>query len=431
MIKNSLFSIANNLLQLLVSVFSAYFIARGLGVYGKGELYLITQIYVIFQLSFSFGLGQSILYNIKTGGIPANRIKSFIFCFLFLVLIILSVIYLNGDKIISKTFGLVIGDRETILMLVISLIGVANLLFGYELMSDPSKIVSTFIISIASNLSYLLSLLYFFYFSHLTVISVLTSLLISITLKAFLTFRALNIFRTRFTFFNLSDVKKLFSYGPQFFLNSFFLTMVSRIDTFFLSHYNMVEELGIYSVAVTLSELVLVVPSAIGVVLFPFLSGLNQMDQISIVKVSSRINLMIGILFALFFVFMGSYVIDILFGNQFSESYNILICLLPGIVAMTFSITFSNYLSSIGKPLLGTSFYVASTVLNVILNSLFTSYYGLYAVSIIASLSYILTTMLFVRYVLLNGQISLKDLTILTKADVVLVTSYIKLLRKK
>jgi O-antigen/teichoic acid export membrane protein len=426
MFKNSIFSITNNILQLVVSIFTAYFISRGLGVYGKGVLYLITQIYVIFQLFFSFGLGQSILFNIKNGSIPSNRIRSFTYCFLFFLLLIFTVIYLNRHEIILNIFGAEISENETILMLVISFLGVANLLFGYELMSDSNKIKSSMIISIISNISYLTLIMFCYYFFTITILSVLFSLFVSIILKTFFTFFSILNCRSKLCLFNLSDAKKLFSFGAQFLLNSFFLNTVYRIDTFFLSHYRMVDELGIYSVSVTVSELILIVPNAIGVILFPHLAGLNEMDKTNMIKFSSRINLLIGTVSALFCAFLGSYFINIIFGKQFSESYYILLCLLPGIIAMAFNITFSNYISSIGKPLLGTAFYLIATLVNVVLNFFFISKYGLYAVSINASLSYILTSFLFVRYVLKKDQINLIDLTIPTKEDVTILSKYFK-----
>jgi O-antigen/teichoic acid export membrane protein len=419
--KNSIFSIFNNVLQLIVSLGTGIIIARILGVEGKGIVYLISQIFSLLQLVFCFGFGPSILYNLKNNKITKAKVHFFLIQYLIVIFFgsFLLIEFAAAD--INGIFGSELDQKLMILTFGIAFLNVISSLFGNELMVSDKGIYHSTLISIISNLFYLFSIIILLFFFKGGVISVVISLLIAAIVKSSLILFFIFKDDKRFQKPTKNEVVTLTRYGGQFFLNAFFLSSIFRMDVFFLSHSKEISDIGFYSVSVNVAELVLIIPSAIGTVLFPHFTGLMRHEQKEKMAQSGRINFFIGLSGSILIAIIAYPFILIVFGKQFLPAMGPLLLLLPGILAMTLNYSYSNYINSIGKPMIGTIFFAIGLVVNILINYFLIPVYGMWAAAVSSSITYIGITLLFVFYISRIDKISLAEFVFPRKSDIIYV----------
>ena len=402
---NIAFAMFNNILQLAISLGSGVLISRNLGTIGKGETFLAIQIFNFVSVIFSFGFGPAILFFLKNKSIPRKRVNSFIiwygltlaFFFTFCLLFFWKTISLH----ITENFNLII------ITVIIGYLNILHSLLGYKLMADESGVKRWSIISSMSNAIYLILL---FFFIQWKVMGVLYALLAGAISKLFiLLFYTNKSDDEGYELFKTKDLKTLWIYGLKIFLSNLFLTSVFRVDTFFLSKLVKTSELGLYSVAVNVGELLLLLPSAIGVAFFPYLSGLSKQKQTESMCSAGRLCFLIGFFGIIGLSIFGYPFILIFFGKSFAKSYIPLLILLPGLMMMTINYSYTNYFSSIGKPLWVAYSFLVGLIVNVILNLWLIPIYGINGAALSSSITYTLITCIFIIKIKQLNMLSLKD----------------------
>lgn len=133
--------------------------------------------------------------------------------------------------------------------------------------------------------------------------------------------------------------KYLFTTGIPLVISTVSMTLYSRVNQFTLSYFNGSYELGIYSVALTLGTAWVFIGNALAI---SFLSKIySEKDELKALdKTSGLLSFVFIILsvFPLFFYFFGKTVILLLYGEQYINSYGIIIilCISTVITAMGF-----------------------------------------------------------------------------------------------
>lgn len=151
-------------------------------------------------------------------------------------------------------------------------------------------------------------------------------------------------------------------------------SLSNQVDSLLIGYFLNPTEVGIYAVAILLSQTLTLVPGAIQRVTAPVTAALYGKGNlfevrqifISTLKKSFYISIVSAITIALF----GPYIIEILFGEEFLEAYVPMLILLIGYV---FGASFSAVgatLSSIGKVRVPYQIGIIAMVINVVLNIL-------------------------------------------------------------
>lgn len=395
LVNNSAFSILNNLVQLLVSLGSGIIIARSLGTEGKGEVFLITQIFNLIGVIFSFGFGPAIIFFLKNDTISKARLNSFILCYSVLLAFIFALSLLFFSSEISHLFSENFQFRLLVLTFIIAHLNIASSLVGYKQMANENGVKRWSVITLISNLCYVVTLLLFLLVFKMQVMGVIYALICGGVVKLLLLFYQPKV-QEGYELFLVGDVKKLAGFGFQIFLSNLFLTTVFRVDTFFLNKMVSLSQLGLYSVSVNVGELLLLIPSAIGVALFPHLSGLEKKEQKSAMCLVGRISFVIGLIGILGLAVIGYPFILIVFGRDFLPAFLPFLMLLPGLMAMTLNYAYSNYFSSIGKPMAGAYIFLVGLLINVLLNLWLIPIFGIAGAAISSSITYVVITMGFI-----------------------------------
>jgi O-antigen/teichoic acid export membrane protein len=428
---NVSFSIVNNILSLIVSIGSGMIIARMLGPAGKGTLYLITQIVSIGAVFFSMGIGPALLFYLRQSKFTKDQATTFslVYSFIVSVVIVLLLFFLK-DYLIS-----LLNDSITAGMLVSGVVLIIlNLLitfWGYVLMDNETGVKSWSIISVIGNLLYLIVLFALVFGFKKGINGALMALFTSCLLRIIILFRLL--FLRGFSFVKMpsNTIQPIFKYALGIFIGNLFLTSVYRIDIFFVNNILSVSELGIYSASVNVSELLLLVPNAIGVALFPHLTSLEYNDRTLTMSRIGRLSMILGVAGSLAIVVIAYPFIMIVFGEKFKGAFIPTLLLLPGLVSMTLNYAYSNYLNSIGKPLMAAKIFSVGLVVNIVLNWFFLKKFGINGAAVFSSITYTIITIGFILVILKNDKhLKLKDIAIPNKEDFIYLINKMQLILK-
>jgi O-antigen/teichoic acid export membrane protein len=182
---------------------------------------------------------------------------------------------------------------------------------------------------------------------------------------------------------DISLLKKGFGYAGRAWIAAFFGFAVSRINTLFVSEQLGHEALGIWSIAIQISDSLVIIPAVIGQVIFPRLVAEHNPWKTTKAYLT-RTTLLMCVL-CLFVGLVGEPIIKLVFGLQFAPAYEQLLWLLPGIFCLSLITIISQYLAAIGIPSFLLFIWGVALILEMVLAYYFIPRFG--GIGAMASLS--------------------------------------------
>jgi O-antigen/teichoic acid export membrane protein len=247
-----------------------------------------------------------------------------------------------------------------------------------------------------------------------------------------------NIFRIIFSFYTvgkfnfnlkkkyLTDLKKLYKFGAASFLANLSVLLLFKLDIFMISSMLGYAELGIYSAAVTLIEMVLIVPTVIGTSLFTHLPTIGTKERIILVRKTLLGVTVMSIFLLIMLSIFGRIIITILFGGLFIEAIYPLLYLMPGIFFMSLNYCFANYFSGIGRPIITGCIFTIGVLINFILNLYFIPILGILGASIASSIAYFFVTLMFIYALWQFEKINSMELFVFSRKEIIKLQFHIK-----
>lgn len=191
-----------------------------------------------------------------------------------------------------------------------------------------------------------------------------------------LVFRANNL-RIRFSNFNRDLSKSMIFESWPLILSGFAISMGLRIDQIMIKEYLPLESLGIYSIGVGLAELTVFLPTIIMQSLFPKIITALEEEKDEFIEKTIRLVFYFICLIALVITLLSDFIVEILYGEEFKESYKILKILI-WTIPLTFLGMVTNKLLTVKKFQKTILFkQISLTVLNVGLNLLLIPNFGI------------------------------------------------------
>ncbi|HPG41581.1 MAG TPA: oligosaccharide flippase family protein [bacterium] len=166
------------------------------------------------------------------------------------------------------------------------------------------------------------------------------------------------------------------------------LFLLFRIDIILINIFLGVGAAGLYSIAVLIAELLQKLANTSGNVIFPKITGDNQVKNRALTLKVLTFVLSISILFSLSMMFFGRDLIILLFKKDFSASAPALMWLLPGAVLMTGAKIINIALWARGFPRITVIAPLIALAVNIILNILLIPKLGLPGSAMSTSISY-------------------------------------------
>jgi O-antigen/teichoic acid export membrane protein len=214
---------------------------------------------------------------------------------------------------------------------------------------------------------------------------------------------------------SLQLLRPSLGFGGRQYGTDVLMFLTARIDFFLVANALGNRGLGIYSVAVALSEIVSRMTHEIGTILFPeFASGrLGHGDGARVL----RKTLLVAGLAALTTAAIGGFLIEGLFGQEFSGASVALRVLLLGTVAWSTTWVTWRHMAARGRPETGMLYFGAATALDVMLNIVLLPRWGILGASVASVASYSLAAGLFLRAFLAAERCTLGEAIVPTGRD--------------
>lgn len=218
-----------------------------------------------------------------------------------------------------------------------------------------------------------------------------------------------------------STFKERLRYGMKTYTGNLTAFLNYRADIYILGFFAATASIGFYSVAAQIAEKFWLLSTAIGTVLFPFLSRKKGegIDNANTLALAVRIVFALNILVAIIFYFIGRWFVGLLLGEDFIVVYSLILILLPGIISGSVAKIIAVEFSASGRPDLNYKVSLFILFVNVFCNLLFIPVYGYIAAVYVCSFSYCLNLMIKISlYRKLIHFISLTDIFILKPIDI-------------
>ncbi len=189
--------------------------------------------------------------------------------------------------------------------------------------------------------------------------------------------------------------RALFKYGVRFFPGSLAGFFSYRVDAFLIAFMVTAasEQLGYYSMAVGLAEMVFFFPRAVTALFFPHVAASPRDDADRHVPLMARVTLLVTGVIAVTMIPAAVVLIRLIL-PAFIPSLAPLVVLLPAVVALSVAWACSGYLSGIGRPGISSSVSVISLTVNIACNLLLIPRYGIMGASAASLVSYTLSAIL-------------------------------------
>ena len=391
LVKNSAKVFSTRILRLIISLATGIILARWLQPEGRGAFSLITQ---LIQFAVAIG-GMSIGYaTIHFSG---------------------SGKYTTEEQVANSSFSAIVFSSLVCIIIIVAQ-PLMNRLFPFNY---HDMIIILLIIPVAMFDSYLRAVLQSKYqFTSINRLEVFQVILFAIaivtcayTFRPFaynaviawgisllISFIVLTRIVSRMAPIHLRFERTLFkehlSFGAKAHLTTVVGLLSLRFDQYILGALTNTSEVGKYAVAVSLAELLWVIPSSVSFVLLPMASHDNIMDSIRQIKRACLSVLGISIVTAVALALIAKPLIVYGFGESYRDSIRALMILLPGMVAVSITtVTTPFFLGKLGKPYLGAIVAAVSLVTNIVLNFILIPTYGLVGACVSSTISYILATL--------------------------------------
>lgn len=202
---------------------------------------------------------------------------------------------------------------------------------------------------------------------------------------------------------SLSLFKENIRYGIKAYLAAFFAFMVLRVDLLMVKYILGPEQVGYYSIAVSMADLIYMLPVVVGTILFPRLSVLIEpVEKWKLTQKTISAITIIMIVLAISASLLATPMVRLLFGQEFLPAVPAFILLMPAIVFLSVNTICMNFFAAINMPMIVIYSPVLAFTINIILNWIMLPWVGLSGASISSIISYGVMMVLSLRYIKLH-----------------------------
>ncbi|MDP4285615.1 MAG: polysaccharide biosynthesis C-terminal domain-containing protein [Bacteroidota bacterium] len=404
-IKKSIsFTFGAQIINSVIGFISSIIITRILGAEGRGENAIFSNAIAFSVLFFGFSISSTIPYFINSGKAKAEELLTTVIIFIFsstiLVFTTLFLLERAGklhwalpDSIQSLQFKLIF----TGIYFVTLLNGVLNI---YLITYKKFKEVSIYSVVFQGLPVTVYLLLYFnvIPYNHkdpFTVIVFVTAILslVSIVAISFLFIKLLPV-RPGKKLVPLSLIRKFVFFSSMAYIGNVAQFFNYKLDFWVVDSYFGKSQLGIYSLAAQLSQLLWMLPSAIATVLYSYASIGSREDAINFTVRLKQIAFYGTLFLGVTGLFLSYYLIPILYGNEFKESFNLMKLFIIGIVPFSITTIVSSFFAARGNFKISFFISVGIFMISTIMYFTLIPRFGLRGGAIGSSIAYLIASIL-------------------------------------
>lgn len=376
---------ATNLLVMVLTTLISIMTARMFGVAGKGEFSAI-QFWATFLVGVvGFGLPTSLIYNLKrqggTGGAEYIRTG---FLFQLPVSIVVGIIsWIFIPVWLGNYSASVVDTARWYTVLMLPLLLAINLIAALAQSTDHFPIYNGVRLFVPLVNLVGIGLLFASGMADVRIAAVvflITTLLVVIwSLFSLRKELRINWLRPRV---DKTAAKNLFGYGSRVFGVELLGTLYSQFDKIIILSLLTPRDFGLYSVVYALSRVFNTVQTAISSVIFPKLTGLDKDKIIATVGRAFRLSLMLMAVVLVPALFIGRFLMGLLFGQEFLEASTAFYLLSAECILGGGSWILAAAFNALGRPGLVLVRQIIALAVTIGLFFVFTPLYGLNGIAL-------------------------------------------------
>ena len=422
-VKNSLYTLISNIIIICIGFFTSWVISRTLGAELQGVYNLAILIPNLMYNFLNFGQDTSTMFflsnkTINKSDLIDNMIPVSIFYTIISTLLGTLFIFLLKDSMFTE-----VSNNTLIFALIISPLTFLNNNLTAVLKSE-GEFFSVNKVQVINKIIYFLICTILFFIVDVNIVIFANIIILSISIISL--WKKIGIKSIRIKF-NKEYQKKNISYGFKSYLANMITFLNYRLDTFIIKALSKsTMAVGQYGVSVTLAEQVWVFASAISSVMFPYITSIeNDEDKSKVTSLTFKIVMVVTFM-AIIVLFFASNLIRFVYGEDYYGSIIPLKILLIGVFSLSLGKILANDIASRGKPELNALSNLMGLLVNVIFNILLIPRFGIAGAAMATSISYTLTSSIFlISFIKLTG-LTLKELLVFNKEERVVITIFIK-----
>lgn len=192
----------------------------------------------------------------------------------------------------------------------------------------------------------------------------------------------------------ISLLKGHLGLGFRAYLAAFLAFLVLRIDLLLVKYLIGTADAGYYSIAATMADSVVILPTVVASILFPRLSAMADVTRKwNLARKTAVLTGLVMLPVVLIALALAKPVVRIFFGPAFMPSVAAFVWLLPGIFFLGIETVLVQFLNSMGYPRIVVGGWLICCVANVGLNLWAIPAYGIVGASVVSSACYTLICM--------------------------------------
>jgi O-antigen/teichoic acid export membrane protein len=404
-IKKSIsFTFGAQIINTAIAFISSIFITRILGAEGRGEYTIFTNSISFAVLLFGFSINSTIPYFINSGKTKAEELLTTTFIFsLISTAMVYGILFLL--EYIGKLYWVLPDSTRSVqYKLIFTGIYFNTLLSGVLstclLTFKKFKEVSIYTVSFQLFPLLIYLLLYFDIIPSNPTNPFVTVVFVT-AIISFLSIIAIMILFVRIV--PVRPVKKLIPLGliKQFMLFSSLAYIGNvasflnyKLDYWIVNEYLGKYELGIYSLAAQLSQLLWILPQAISSVLYSYASSSNSQASIRHAIQLKQLAFYGTLILGIIGLIISYYLIPILYGKEFTSAFNLMIIFLIGVIPYSIPKVSASLFASRGNFTINLIIAVIVFAISIALYLTLIPRYGLIGGAISSAIAYLLAAIM-------------------------------------
>lgn len=374
---------------IFIKIGTSIITARFLGPYDRGIYYALIQAAGLINTFMTISLGDGIIHNISKYK-SNNFLLLFLFSMTFLFSSLIFLFLFFSEELIRTNFIKNIPDSYYLILFFLIPLFMFEYFASFAL-RGLKKFTTGNKISIFSKILTISLFLLFFFGNKISLqnafYALISSYFITSIIYSFFIYKH-SCIKFEFSFRRIFEI---YSYSVRVHINNFLNEAEYRLDVFIILFFLSYNDLGIYSIGVALSQMVWYISNSVNTILFPYLLAekKNGSDELFISKVI-RYNFVLNFFTLLFIVIFGYWLVILLYGESYHNSYIIFLILAPGLLADGIARNIFTWIKSYRNPIILSKISLCTLFINIALNYFLIPQYGIYGAALTSFITYFL-----------------------------------------
>jgi|APSaa5957512535_1039671.scaffolds.fasta_scaffold07319_1 O-antigen/teichoic acid export membrane protein len=385
--KNVIGTLLTKIILVFLKIGIGVLTARLLGPIGRGLFYSSTQVSGLVNTTGTLSIGEGLIYHIGKGKIAPHQVLGTVFMMMVGFTSILLVALYLLEPLLTQYFLDELPEEITpLIFLLIPTTMIeyfsTSALRGLKVFSIVNKL------TVVTRVNIFLLMFIALVFWSTDVYTAVLAYTIAITLNAVLYLIVL--FYQSQLHFSVSwgELNNIIRYGAKAHIGTLLTEVEYRLDIFILLFFLNATAVGIYSIGVTMAQIIWYIGNSVNAVLFPYLASSNGKDSALFTAKILKYTLFSNTLVVLGLIIVGFPLVQVLYGPMFFEAYFIFLVLSPGLLSDSIARSLAAWFKGTNRALTLSKLSSVSLAVNILFCIILIPSWGVYGAAFSSVISY-------------------------------------------